>query len=308
MNAPYQDDLTLISRRLRSGQEWTCSGQGIWFVVVRAGCGMFHSSCGSTPLASGDALVTRAVPAVTFRASKPELLVLEYFSLQPEHLMPLLRCEELCLLQTVTDTFRTPRHYAAATPVAEECRRLLESPPERSDMRRRSHLLCLATVVLSEEFNRGRFVRSGFIRMDEHVAQILERLTAEDILSLSVGELAEQFSCSRRHLNRLFNDYFGLSVIALKMEMRLLKAASLLRDPDAKVLLVAEQSGFNHLGLFNTCFKRRFGVSPGEWRKRWPQAMRPPAGFLQRDSHCWLRAAGLCAWNREPSSSENPRQ
>jgi hypothetical protein len=30
---------------------------------------------------------------------------------------------------------------------------------------------------------------------------------------------------------------------------------------------VAEQCGFNHLGLFNTCFKRRFGTSPSQWRK-----------------------------------------
>jgi AraC-like DNA-binding protein len=51
------------------------------------------------------------------------------------------------------------------------------------------------------------------------------------------------------------------------MEMRLLKAISLLRDRDAKVINVAEQCGFNHLGLFNTCFRRRFGTSPGQWRK-----------------------------------------
>ncbi len=31
----------------------------------------------------------------------------------------------------------------------------------------------------------------------------------------------------------------------------------------SKVINVATQCGFNHLGLFNTCFKRRFGISPG---------------------------------------------
>jgi AraC-like DNA-binding protein len=52
------------------------------------------------------------------------------------------------------------------------------------------------------------------------------------------------------------------------MEIRVLKAASLLRNPDEKVINVAEQCGFNHLGLFNTCFKLRFGVSPGQWRNQ----------------------------------------
>ena len=51
------------------------------------------------------------------------------------------------------------------------------------------------------------------------------------------------------------------------MELRLLKAVTLLRNPTAKIITVAEQCGFNHLGLFNICFKRRFGQSPGQWRK-----------------------------------------
>src|ERR1019366_4324749 len=101
---------------------------------------------------------------------------------------------------------------------------------------------------------------------------VFEKLSATELVGLSVPELAGKFGCSRRHLNRLFHQHFGISVAALRMEMRLLKAISLLRDPDAKVINVAEQCGFNHLGLFNTCFKRRFGTSPGHWRKASIQA------------------------------------
>jgi transcriptional regulator GlxA family with amidase domain len=99
------------------------------------------------------------------------------------------------------------------------------------------------------------------------MVQVFEKLSASELINLSVGELADRFSCSRRHLNRLFHQHFGVSVAALRMEMRMLKAISLLRDADVKIINVAEQCGFNHLGLFNTCFKRRFGTSPGQWRK-----------------------------------------
>jgi AraC-like DNA-binding protein len=51
------------------------------------------------------------------------------------------------------------------------------------------------------------------------------------------------------------------------MEVRLQKATRLLRDPQAKVINVAASAGFNHLSLFNSCFRRRFGVSPSQWRK-----------------------------------------
>ena len=132
--------------------------------------------------------------------------------------------------------------------------------------------------------------------MEEHMAQNLGKLSVEDIVSLSVGELATKFNCSRRNLNRLFQEYFGSSVIALKMEMRLLQAVSLLQASNAKVINVAEQSGFNHLGLFNMCFKRRFGMSPGEWRKRARDTESPAMTAVESDPNCRMRAAGLCPW------------
>jgi AraC-like DNA-binding protein len=121
-------------------------------------------------------------------------------------------------------------------------------------------------------------------------------LSSQEILELSVGDLAAKFGCSRRHLNRLFHDHFGVSVAALKMEMRLLKAASLLRGPDAKVINVAEQCGFNHLGLFNTCFKRRFGTSPGQWRKTTTPVMSASAEPAGTNPACRMLANGLCPW------------
>ena len=92
---------------------------------------------------------------------------------------------------------------------------------------------------------------------------MLERLSASELLNLSVEELAQKFGFCRRHLNRLFHQYFGLSVSRLRMEMRMLKAVTLLRDPNAKVINVAEECGFNHLGLFNASFKQPVWHQPG---------------------------------------------
>jgi AraC-like DNA-binding protein len=142
--------------------------------------------------------------------------------------------------------------------------------------------------------------------------QVFEKLSANELSSLSVGELAVRFGCSKRHLNRLFHQHFGFSVAAMRMEMRLLKAASLLRDPDIKVIHVAEQCGFNHLGLFNTCFKRRFGASPGRWRKMSArdegQSVRPVNDSLV----CPLQSNSLCSRagnfdNRQPAEGETTK-
>jgi hypothetical protein len=90
------------------------------------------------------------------------------------------------------------------------------------------------------------------------------------------------------------------------MEMRLLKAVALLREPTSKVINVAEQCGFNHLGLFNTCFKRRFGASPGEWRKTSPSLTQQPPSPITLDPTCRLRATGLCPWSNDAPRMTEP--
>jgi AraC-like DNA-binding protein len=138
--------------------------------------------------------------------------------------------------------------------------------------------------------------RSGHVRTEDRMIQTFEKLSASELISLSVDDLAARFNCSRRHLNRLFHQHFGVSVTALRMEMRLLKAVSLLRDADAKIINVADQCGFNHLGLFNTCFKRRFGMSPGQWRKSKIQSEGASARKLENKARtkCPLLATGSC--------------
>ena len=167
-----------------------------------------------------------------------------------EHLFSLFATNEIRLLQNVIDDFKAPRLYPASGVVAAKCHRLLAEVPPQFDLDHRSQLLRVVAAILTVEFKNAHDHRGGFIRIEEHMLQVFEKLSVDELLTLSVGELAGRFSCSRRHLSRLFHQHFGFSVVALRMEMRLLKAVSLLRDPDAKVINVAERCGFNHLGLF----------------------------------------------------------
>ena len=41
----------------------------------------------------------------------------------------------------------------------------------------------------------------------------------------------------------------------------------MLANPSDKISYIAFESGYRHLGLFNAMFKKRFGVTPGEWRR-----------------------------------------
>jgi AraC-like DNA-binding protein len=97
---------------------------------------------------------------------------------------------------------------------------------------------------------------------------LLDHLTEEEFLGGSLEELAEYCGCSPRHFSRLFRHLFKVSLRARQIELRLLKARRLLEESDDRVAAVAARCGYHHLGVFNTLFKRRFGMTPTEWRRR----------------------------------------
>ena len=279
-------------------------GEGLVFVFSTGGIGKYTSTMASHRLSAGDILVFNAAVGgkLAVADSKGEFLYWT-FSVCFENLLPLFASSEITFLHNITEGFKATKIYPASNPLAMECQRLLKVVPPQSNLDHRGQLIRIAASILSLEFNQARTQRGGYVRAEDHMAQVFEKLSAAELINLSVGELADRFSCSRRHLNRLFHQHFGVSVAALRMEMRLLKAISLLRDPNAKIFNVAEQCGFNHQGLFNTCFKRRFGTNPGQWRKSALQTGSASARKLENKPGSTLQRAGFCSSDGKLESS-----
>lgn len=261
----------------------------------KGGIGKYTSKTATHRILPGDILVFNGAAGskLALWDKKGEFLFWT-FSVCFENLLPLFASNEISLLHNITESFKTTKVYPASSTLATECQSLLGVVPPQFNLDHRGQLVRIAATILSVEFKEGQSQRSGYVRTEDHMVQVFEKLSASELINLSVGELADRFSCSRRHLNRLFHQHFGVSVAALRMEMRMLKAISLLRDADVKIINVADQCGFNHLGLFNTCFKRRFGTSPGQWRKSSVQAASATARKPGGKPVCPLQATGSC--------------
>ncbi len=286
------DYLTLKLRRLKGAEEMELNGRGLWFLILKGGAGACH--CGPLPhrLGAGDILVVDSASQSRIRVQSNGEMAFWFFVAECEHLFPLFSGHEICFLQNVAERFKTGRVYPGSSSLAKQCLRLAEEVPAQFNLDHRSHVLRIVSAILSADFKAMQPKLADFVPMRDHVLEVFEQLQRNDILSLSVEELAKKFTCSRRHLNRLFHQHFGVSVEALRMEMRLLKAVSLLVDPNAKVNYVAQKSGFNHLGLFNTYFKKRFGASPSQWRKNFTQTCDFPLGT--GTTGCPFQVQGLC--------------
>jgi AraC-like DNA-binding protein len=104
--------------------------------------------------------------------------------------------------------------------------------------------------------------------------------------------------CSERHFSRLFREEFGVPFHARQIELRLQRARQLLADSNAKIINIAYDSGYRHLGLFNTMFKKRFGLTPVEWRRQYvhkniPSSPSPHPPRLAERVVVWIATLGF---------------
>ncbi|HEY1662528.1 MAG TPA: helix-turn-helix transcriptional regulator [Verrucomicrobiae bacterium] len=301
--------------RLQSSAPWISESRNedeFSFIFIKGGIGKYISPHTTQRLMPGNIVVFSGHHNGKFYADEKNECAFVSFSLLLEHLFPLFASSEISLLHNLKANFKTPKIYTAGNSMAVECQKLLEIAQAQTGLQQRSQLLGVVALILSDEFKNIHVQHSGRDWAEDHMIQVFEKLSSAELLNLSVDELAAKFNCSRRHLNRLFHQHFGLSITSLRMEIRLLKAISLLRNPREKVINVAEQCGFNHLGLFNTCFKRRYGTSPGQWYKLMAKAENPKALKNEGKPICPLQANGLCPSSmigvgaREPAKAQPP--
>jgi AraC-like DNA-binding protein len=95
-------------------------------------------------------------------------------------------------------------------------------------------------------------------------AFVLEQFATD----FSLFELARQACVSPFHFSRIFQQGTGLTPHRYVLQVRLAHSRMLLEETGLPVTDVAFQSGFCNPDYFATAFKRYFGVSPGQYRRR----------------------------------------
>lgn len=100
----------------------------------------------------------------------------------------------------------------------------------------------------------------------EPVTQVLDYIRQNHAKNLTLKETAELFHFSTSHLSRLIKATTGLNFSEYLNQVRLQRAAELLKDPSLKISLIATQVGYRDPSYFNRLFKKHFGVTPKEYR------------------------------------------
>jgi len=269
-------------------------GEEFGFVFLESGSATFVCAATTQKVVAGSILLFSGHSEGKLWAPDNKECRFTFFCVRFEHLLPIFSSYEMSRLHGFMAKLIAVRLYPPETPLQAECQGLLASADLLQSLNQRCRLLCVVAAILSEEFKEDQVRQRDMDWMEDRMTQVFEKLSSKELLRLNVEQLASKFNCSRRHLNRLFQKRFGCSFIAFRMELRMSMAVSLLMDPQAKIINVAEQSGFNAVGLFNLCFKRRYGTSPGQWRKAQLSREKPPLAKPGHEQTCVI--GFKCPW------------
>ena len=178
-------------------EEWSSKREGLGFLFFKGGVGEYVTSPGEVQVKAGDVLIFGEGSQGKLRASRSEEVVFWFFSLRLEHLYPLF-CRpgdfSSAKGRGQPGAFKIARRWCLRwrRKVA-NC--LIEEVPPQFDLDYRGQLLRVAAAILAEEFKMAHQQRLGSTGADERVAQIFETLSADELVNLSVSELAEKFGC-----------------------------------------------------------------------------------------------------------------
>lgn len=103
---------------------------------------------------------------------------------------------------------------------------------------------------------------------EERTAAFLQYIDAHFGEDVTLADLAASASVSKSECLRCFKTVLHTTPYQYLLEVRLSRAAELLRTTDAPVSTIAAECGFGHLSHFGKCFKEKTGLSPTAYRKQ----------------------------------------
>lgn len=133
---------------------------------------------------------------------------------------------------------------------------------------------------------------------------------------IGVADLARAAGLSQAYFTRAFRATFGMTPHGYLLTRRLERAAALLRHTDHDIARVCMQVGLTSVGSFTTSFKRMFGLTPTQYRRRYAvlPAYAVPGCVVRREALPRLRtfredpatAAPLASTTSEPTREGPP--
>lgn len=265
-NHLFEPHLAIREFAILPGEEWMPPANGWSLLQIKNGSGYFIQAQNNVELPAGTMLVLGGGMEGRIRASQLGGMSLGTFNILPSRLTGLMTFGEHDLLKAAAARKDSalkimPADHPLATKMGE-----LVAISQKDGLSFRLKLLQLFVETIGNNLENP-VTAVETVDAKERLRLLLQETPPDQLAEMSFRELAHCTHCTSRHLSRLFQELVGMSFRDKRMEIRMARARDLLANSQSKVVEVAFESGFKSLSLFNLIFSRRYGTSPGRWRR-----------------------------------------
>lgn len=175
-------------------------------------------------------------------------------------------------------------------PTAEAVRRQMEQLAHLSGLSRLAVFLSLLAALAGAPSRDQRplaahaFFLSGSAEQQEAICRAVSYVIANYREPLRLEELLRLTGMSRATFARQFHRHAGKSFSTFLNQVRLQAVCRCLQDGSGSISSIALSNGFNQLSFFNRLFRREFGLSPSDYRRRGRLPPGPAGGSGERFS------------------------
>ena len=103
---------------------------------------------------------------------------------------------------------------------------------------------------------------------NDYVSQAVKRIRSNCAEDLQISDIAAELGLSRSYFSRIFKQHMTISPQEYLVSYRLETAALLLVEQGLSQKEAARRTGYSDICTFSRMFKRKYGISPGEYVKR----------------------------------------
>lgn len=185
-------------------------------------------------------------------------------------------CSQKYLRPILNEKIKIPPHigrndeqYGAAAACLDAADRLCALRPTGYELGVKGHLMLFFSMLvqMSAPGDINPAVSAAQKNMQK-LKTVLSRIEQDYPQKLTIGIMADECGYSASHFMRWFKEVTGTGFNGYLIEYRLNRAALALRNTGTSILEIAEQTGFENLSNFNRLFKKKFEMTPGQFRKQ----------------------------------------
>ncbi len=154
-------------------------------------------------------------------------------------------------------------HYAALSACIDACDEICKTKPLGYELYIKGKLFEFF-YILSNRCRNEKNPRT--VKSLDKLKIVLKLVENSYMHKITIAEVADRIDFSESHFMRYFKENMGTSFIDYLRDYRLTMAARLLQVSDDTILSISEEVGFENLSYFNRAFKKKYGMTPREYR------------------------------------------